>query len=168
MSLTEVPPEQLTAILARAEALKQQRLDEDKCQNDFEFFSQVLQIRPKGGALVPFVLNAAQRKIYRAIEEQRAKTGRVRAVILKGRQVGCTTLIAGMHFHQMIYKPGLRTAIIAHERLASSNIREMIQRFYDHLPEDRKPPISVSNAHQLTFDRLDSGFQIYVAGLEGS
>jgi hypothetical protein len=168
MSLTEVPPEQLRATLARAEALKQQRLDEDKCKNDFEHFSQFLKIRPKGGSLTPLDLNSAQRKVLHVIEKQRAETGRVRVVILKGRQVGCTTLVAGIHFHQMIYNPGLRTAIIAHERLASSNIREMIQRFYDNLPADRKPSIAVSNAHQLTFDRLDSGFQIYVAGLEGS
>jgi hypothetical protein len=168
MSLTEVQPEQLKAILARAETLKQQRLDEDKCRDDFEHFSQFLQIRPKAGSLVPFNLNSAQRKILRAIEEQREKTGRVRTVILKGRQVGCTTLIAGMHFHQMIYKPGLRTAIIAHERQASSNIREMIGRFYDHLPDDRKPAIATANQQELTFDKLDSGFLIYVAGLEGS
>jgi hypothetical protein len=122
----------------------------------------------KAGSLVPFILNSAQRKVLCAIEAQRAKTGRVRAIILKGRQVGCTTLIAAMNFHRMIYQPGLRTAIIAHERLASSNIREMIQRFYDNLPSERKPLIAVSNAHQLTFDKLDSGFQIYVAGLEGS
>src|SRR5262249_21051867 len=103
MSLTEVPPEQLTAILARAEALKQQRFDEDKCRDDFEHFSQFLQIRPKGGSLVPFVLNPAQQKILRAIEEQRARTGRIRTIILKGRQVGCTTLVAGLHFHRMVY-----------------------------------------------------------------
>src|SRR5215831_3527193 len=168
MSLTEVQPDQLKAILARAETLKQQRLDEDKCRDDFEHFSQFLQIRPKGGSLVPFVLNPAQQKILHAIEEQRAKTGRIRTIILKGRQVGCTTLVAGLHFHRMVYSPGLRTAIMAHERQASSNIREMLQRFYDQLPEDRKPAIAVSNAHQLTFDKLDSGFLIYVAGLEGS
>src|SRR6516225_5291549 len=67
MSLTEVPPEQLTAILARAEALKQQRLDEDKSKTDFEYFSQFLQIRPKAGSLVPFILNSAQRKVLCAI-----------------------------------------------------------------------------------------------------
>ena len=38
MSLTEVPPEQLTAILARAEALKQQRLDEDKAETILSTF----------------------------------------------------------------------------------------------------------------------------------
>jgi len=91
MSLTQVPPERLTAILARAETLKQQRLDEDKSKTDFEYFSQFLQIRPKAGSLVPFILNSAQRKVLCAIEEQRVKTGRVRAIILKGRQVGCTT-----------------------------------------------------------------------------
>jgi len=168
MSLTEVPPQQLKAILARAETLKQQRLDEDRRRDSFEFFSRYLQIRPKTGALAPLTLNAAQLKICRALEEQRAQTGRNRAIILKGRQIGCSTLIAAMNFHRMIHEPGLRTAIIAHERHASANLSEIIRRFYEHLPEDMKPPIATANAQSLLFDKLDSGFLIYVAGLEGA
>jgi len=50
---------------------------------DLEFFaSERLKIRPKAGSLAPFLFNPAQRELHRLIEEQKAKTGRVRVVVL--------------------------------------------------------------------------------------
>jgi hypothetical protein len=53
-----------------------------RLKHDLEYFSQYLRIRPKVGSLAPFKLNAAQRELHRRIEEQRAKTGRVRVIVL--------------------------------------------------------------------------------------
>ena len=52
--------------------------------DDFPFYAKhCLAIRPKSGGVVPFELNYAQRHIHKLIEEQKARTGRVRAIILK-------------------------------------------------------------------------------------
>lgn len=60
-----------------------------RLRDDFPFFAaQCLQIRTKQGLFKPFVLNRAQHYIHSCIEAQRATTGRVRALILKGRQQG--------------------------------------------------------------------------------
>lgn len=45
-------------------------------------------IKSKSGAIIPFVFNRAQRHIHRILEEQKKNTGKVRALILKGRQQG--------------------------------------------------------------------------------
>ncbi len=57
-----------------------------RLSSDLEYFcANALKLRPKAGPLEPFTFNAAQRKLHQVIEEQKAKTGRVRVVILKAR-----------------------------------------------------------------------------------
>lgn len=54
------------------------------------YCANTLKVLPKaGGKPVPFVWNRAQRFIHAKLEEQRARLGYVRALILKGRQQGC-------------------------------------------------------------------------------
>jgi hypothetical protein len=142
---------------------------EERLRTDLEYYSgENLKIRPKMGPLTPFVFNAAQRELHRRLEEQKAKTGKVRAVMLKARQVGISTYIAARFFRQTIANPGIRTAIIGHERAASRNLFGLVKRFHDHLPEDHKPSLGTSNAEELVFDKLDSGYLVSVATLEGA
>ena len=103
-----------------------------RLHSDLPFFAeQALKLRPKMGPLEPFVLNPAQLKLHALLEERKAKTGRVRAIVLKGRQVGCSTYIAARFFHKTISTPGIRTFILGHERRASSNLYGIVRRFYD-------------------------------------
>ena len=71
---------------------------------------------PKAGPLEPFLFNAAQRQLHQIIEEQKAKTGKVRVIVLKARQLGVSTYVAARLYHTTINSPGLRTIIIGHER----------------------------------------------------
>lgn len=57
--------------------------------NFIHYASRCLKIRTKQGEIAPFVLNKAQQYIHERLEDQRRQTGRVRALILKGRQQGC-------------------------------------------------------------------------------
>ena len=43
-----------------------------------------------------------------------------------------------------------------------------MKRFYDHLPEDLRPSVGASNAEELVFDKLDSGYLVSVAHIEGT
>jgi len=62
-----------------------------KLKEDFHYYARsCLKIRLKSGKVIPFILNSAQRYIHEKLEEQYKKTGKVRAVILKGRQQGCS------------------------------------------------------------------------------
>ena len=61
-----------------------------KLKDDFlHYAKRCLRIRTKSGTVNSFELNDAQKYIHEKVEEQRAKTGKVRAIILKGRQQGC-------------------------------------------------------------------------------
>jgi hypothetical protein len=140
-----------------------------RLDTDLEYFaSELLKIRPKAGSLVPFAFNAAQGELHRRLEEQKAKTGKVRAIVLKARQMGISTYVAARYFRRTISNPGIRTAIIGHERAASRNLFGLVKRFYDHLPEDYKPSLGTSNQEELVFDQIDAGYLVSVATLEGS
>jgi len=93
-----------------------------RIKHDLPYFSQHLKIRPKVGSLAPFALNTAQLKLHQLIEDQRARTGRVRVIVLKARQLGVSTYVAARLYHKTINSPGLRTIIIGHEKRASSNL----------------------------------------------
>jgi hypothetical protein len=139
-----------------------------RSRSDLAYFANFLRIRPKVGPLVALTLNPAQRKLHHIIEEQRAKTGRVRVIVLKARQLGVSTYIAARLYHKTINSPGLRTIIIGHEKRASTNLFQLVKRFHDHLPDDLRPSIGTSNAEELLFDRIDSGYLVAVATMEGA
>ena len=142
------------------ELRKRQRLKED-----FAFYSKnCLFIRTKDKGTQPFVLNKAQQYIHEVIEKQRHHTGKVRAIILKGRQQGCSTYTEGRFIWRTTHARGVRAFILTHEEDASQNLFDMAKRYYDNLPSPIKPSSSASNSKELHFDLLDSGYKIGTAG----
>ena len=140
-----------------------------RLRTDLPYFAEhCLKLRTKSGAVEPFILNPAQLRLHALLEEQRAKTGRVRAVILKARQMGISSYISARLFHKTIHTPGVRTLIAAHERRASTNLYQIVRRYYDNLPAEMKPEVGTSNAEELIFDKLDSGYLITTASGEGT
>jgi hypothetical protein len=140
-----------------------------RLETDLEYFAaSVLKIRPKAGSLAPFLFNPAQRELHRIIEEQKAKTGRVRVIVLKARQLGISTYVAARYYKRTTSNPGLRTIIIGHEKAASKNLFQLVKRFHEHMPEDVRPSVGASNAEELIFDTIDSGYLVSVATEEGS
>jgi hypothetical protein len=140
-----------------------------RLRSDLEYFAEnALKIRPKAGPLEPFRFNAAQRRLHQIIEDQKAKTGKVRVIVLKARQLGCSTYVAARLYHRTINSPGLRTIIIGHERAASRNLFDLVRRFHDNMPEDLRPHTGTSNQTELIFDKLDSGYLVSVATTEGA
>jgi hypothetical protein len=103
---------------------------------DFQFFAEhFFKIRTKTGEIKPFVLNKAQLYIHDRLQKQLAENGKVRAVILKGRQQGCSTFIQARYFHKTITNRGIKTFILTHEAEATKNLFEMTKRYYEYLPE---------------------------------
>jgi hypothetical protein len=126
------------------------------------YSAHCLKVKPKVGPLVPFIWNKAQHFIHRAIEEQIKEQGFVRSIVLKGRQQGCSTLIAARFYHRCTLWPGNSAFIMAHEDKATNNLYGMVRRYHDHNPM----PVSTgaTNAKELIFDRLDGGYKLATAG----
>jgi hypothetical protein len=131
------------------------------------YAAQCLTIRSKTGELVPLAFNRAQQHIHEALERQRRETGKVRALILKGRQQGCSTYVGGRFYHRATHTRGARVFILTHEDAATQNLFEMVERFHAHCPADQRPPTGAANARALDFDTLDSGYKIGTAGTKG-
>lgn len=62
------------------------------------------------------------------------------------------------------HQKGVNAFILTHEDDASQNLFNMAKRFYDCLPEPVKPVISASNAKELKYEKLDTGYRIGTAG----
>jgi hypothetical protein len=131
-----------------------------RLRDDLEYYAEkCLKIRTKEGKVAPLRFNRAQRYIHSRLEEQRTRTGRVRALILKGRQQGCSTYVGARFYHRTTHGRGLRTFILTHEDAATANLFEMVNRYHEHCPALVKPSTGAANAKELNFDRLDSGLQ---------
>lgn len=142
-----------------------ERAVRQRLKDDFEHYAaKCLKIRTKAGAIVPFSLNGPQRYIHERVEAQRKATGKVRAIILKGRQQGCSTYIEGRFYWRVTHSKGLRAFILTHEDDATNNLFELANRFHENCPELVKPSTSAANAKELHFDKLDSGYKVGTAG----
>jgi hypothetical protein len=132
---------------------------------DFEAYAEIaLRLRAKSGEVMPFRLNASQRFVHERLEAQIQRTGRVRAIILKGRQQGVSTYVEGRFYHKVTHRRGFRAFILTHEDPATQNLFEMAQRYHEHCPPDLRPETSTLNAKELTFSKLEGGYRIATAG----
>ncbi|HEX4371996.1 MAG TPA: hypothetical protein VHZ50_01705, partial [Puia sp.] len=135
-----------------------------KLKEDFyHYASKCLTIRTKED-IQSFVLNKAQNYIHSQVEQQKRETGKIRAIILKGRQQGCSTYIEGRFYWLVTHRFGVRAFILTHDIDATNNLFEMAQRYHEHCPELVRPIIQASNSKELLFAGLDSGYKIGTAG----
>lgn len=123
-----------------------------------------LHIRTKIGSVAPFTLNRIQRELHKRLEEQRLTTGKVRALILKGRQLGCSTYVGARFYHRVSHSHGQRVFILTHSDQATQNLFEIVDRFHQNCPPSLRPETSAASAKELAFARLDSGYRVGTAG----
>ncbi len=129
-----------------------------------KFAPAFLTIKNKAGKPVPFVLNQAQEYAHARLEAQLKETGKVRALVLKGRQQGLSTLIQARFFHKVITTRGQKAFILTHEAEATKNLFEMTKRYYETLPIGLCPDADRSSAKELRFTQFDSGYSVGTAG----
>lgn len=134
-----------------------------KCRGDFAHFAaNCLKIRDKGGEIRPLMLNRAQQYVHKRIEEQRANTGKVRALVLKGRQQGISTYTEGRYYWRSSLNKLVVAYILAHEQAASDSVFSMVDRY--HRLNPLKPSTGASNKKELAFDKLGSQYIVGTAG----
>jgi len=127
-----------------------------------------LLIKPKEGPLIPFKMNRAQHYLHERLEDQLKRTGRVRAIILKGRQQGCSTYVAARFYHKTVTRTALLTFIFAHDAEASSSLYGMVKTYYECSTDPLfRPVLGTSNAKELLFPNLRSGYKVGTAGTKG-
>lgn len=128
------------------------------------FAKNFLVIHDKSGAERQFVFNRAQVYVHDRLEAQLEATGKVRALILKGRQQGISTLIQARYFHKIITKRGKRAFILTHLSDATRSIFEMTKRYSEHLDKNLFPQPDKKNDNTLMYNNLGSGYRVGTAG----
>lgn len=133
--------------------------------DDFSYYApRCLKIRTKSGQVGHFQPNKAQSYIHAKLEDQLQKTGKVRALILKGRQQGCSTYVSARYYHQVTHRLGCQVFILTHEAEATDNLFNIPKRYHDNLPAEIKLKTLLESSRALVFDGIDSGYKVGTAG----
>ena len=120
--------------------------------------AEILRIRTKRGGLEPLHANAAQ-----CLFEQRH---RQESIVLKARQMGLSTWIAGRFFLQAMALPGTVTVHVAHTREAATALFRMVGRMWASLPEEMRAgsaKLLRNNAGEMVFAAHDSEIRVVSA-----
>ncbi len=138
-------------------------------RRDFTAYApRALKIRSKDGSIIPFKLNQAQKHLHDMLEDQKSRTGKVRAIILKGRQQGMSTYTEGRMYWLTSMNFGKRAYILTHLAEATSNLFGMTRRYHDLCPRELKPATKANSGSQLVFEKLQSEFSVATAGSSGT
>lgn len=109
-----------------------------RCHHDFEFWCiTCVKIKDKlSGKDIPFRLNAPQRRVAALFEQQRTANLPIRAIMLKARQWGGSTLTQMyMAWIQSVHCHNWHSLICAHVKDTAASIRGMYSKMLSCYPE---------------------------------
>ena len=104
----------------------------------WQLMERLLWITDKDTNKVRFILNYQQILLYLEMARQKESGRPVRQNVLKARQLGYSTFIAGFGFIMAMFTPNYRLAVMADIRDHAANIFSKYVYFYDHL-DDSNP-----------------------------
>ena len=143
----------------------EQKKYHDRLNEDFRFYARhALKIRTKEGPITPFIFNDAQDIIDRALNKQLQERGKIRALILKGRQQGCSTYVDGRFYWRTSHRYGVSAFILSHQSDTTEKLFQKIELFHQLIPDPLKPKTEVANRRRLVFGGLNSEFFVGTAG----
>jgi hypothetical protein len=135
-----------------------------KLMTDFRFYAyNCLKIRTKNMGLTKFRLNKAQLYMHDLLQKQKKSLNKVRAMSLKGRQLGISTYVAARYYELVTTHFGQQAFILTHSLSATNNLFRIPQRFHENAPLLVKPQVSTNNTKSLIFGGLDSGYSVGTA-----
>lgn len=137
--------------------------------NSKAYIETYLKIRAKDTSILPLQLNEPQMKLYNALAEQHRQGKPQRAIVLKARQMGFSTLVEALIFKKTATSYNTNSGIVAHEIKATNNLFNIFKRYYTNLPCELQPVLKASNAKELIFDNdvgsgLNSSIKCMTAG----
>jgi len=107
-------------------------------------------IKGKEPGLIPFILNEAQKDFLNTI---RASS---RAIVLKARQIGFSTLVSAYLYHKTITTPGTNTALIGYNADLTTELLDKVKTFYRTTPDELRPKIQYNSKYEISFPAIDS------------
>jgi len=132
-----------------------------------------LKIRTKDRRLITLAPNPVQQAYLDLLQQQQHafdwRAGQLeltglREDCLKARQQGISTLWLALYFCDTINHPLTTSLILAHDTESTERLFQIVHRFYEHLPEDKRRPLRHSTRRELYFEDIDSVLFVGTAG----
>ena len=95
-----------------------------KAFSSFINFCAILEIKDKTGKYVPFVLNTIQRMYFEAMT--------ARDIVVKGRQVGMTTLLLALDIYRFLTEPGVNVLVMCQSKQDNGPRKKVIAELQHH------------------------------------
>lgn len=114
------------------------------------YLENFCKVKAKSRTMVPFLLNEAQKDLFNALRKA------FRIIILKSRQIGFSTAIAGFFYHDTIMNPGTTSVIIGYNREMTTELLEKVKTFYNTTPTELRPTIHFNSKYEMSFPKVGS------------
>jgi len=111
----------------------------------------------KMGEVVPFTLNPLQEILWSALDAGQWP------LIVKARQMGCSTAILAYFFVKCITRPYTTAVVISHEEYATQRLLDKVKSFEHSVPPQVKPPLHHKSTYEMTWPDIKSTFYIGTA-----
>jgi hypothetical protein len=119
---------------------------------DFDWYSSnLLKISTKIDGIQPFKLRDYQLKYLNHIKND-FNGGIVRSVVLKPRQAGFSTLVAGINSHRMLTESNYKGILLADKHGRTAEVHSIYKHFVNHVPSKIKPMMAKNNSEEILFD----------------
>lgn len=115
-----------------------------------EYLERFTKIKSKESGIIPFKLNDAQLDLFNTIRKNS------RVIILKARQLGISTAVAGYIYHNTITTPGITSVLIGYNADLAAEFLDKIKTFYKTTPDSLRPQIHYNSRNEISFPALDS------------
>lgn len=107
----------------------------------------------------PEIVSIRSQGIQKVIDLQTS----TKTFICEGLVSHNSTYVGARFYHQVTHRFGCQAFILTHALDATQNLYQMAKRFFEHTPDVVRPAVSKSNAKELIFGILDSGYKLGTA-----
>ena len=123
-------------------------------QNPLLYIDKFMSIPDKDGISVPFHLN----KVQKIVLETLLKYHRI--IIVKARQMGCSTGISGFFLATCETKPNTVAIVVSHEEFATQRLLDKVKFFEKSIPDECKFPLHHKSTYEMSWEELNCSFYI--------
>lgn len=150
-------PEEIDRIVRAVDAAPKEeqaitalRIALDIFPDDNEFIFKFFKIVNKDAVVVPFKANRAQLILNEVVERMAREGKKVRVIVLKARQLGCSVWVQARLLMKALRKPNINALVIADKENNARFLFAHGKRFFDSIPF--KPKTKYSTKEELIFE----------------
>lgn len=127
-----------------------EQLFEERIYDPKWYLENLVKIKGKTPGLIPFIFTEAQKDFANTFRKHN------RMICLKARQMGFSTLVSGLLYHNTITIPGTTTALIGYNSELTSELLDKIKTFIRSTPESLRPEIQYNSKFEISFPNIES------------